>query len=223
MGIGSGIFQRQRCYQSGRIELNRHHRGTMLKQVSLTSALVLATSAYFLHHQYSQKYPIIASYQLPKQSQIHKLLNTNGLIYCDSFATNVTTSLSKEELTEKILNLPSFSQFKDSSTSALGSTRGTITSQKSNRHGISTLLHWVWTSETLPSTSTTMAKYGYPFKLMTGGFQELLIIEGDHNTKTIYLSSLHDYQDLRDGKTIPRFMQTLYSDYQRAVLDGIIV
>jgi hypothetical protein len=195
---------------------------SILKRISIVSGITIGGCYYFLHKQLGQEYKNIRPYELSPESRITKMLKMghnpgdNYFAYCDTFKKTIHTSLSKEELNEKILQSPLLKGVADGS---MKSFDGKITSIKSNNSSLSTLIAWKWGPPGITSFFETIAGYGYPWRLMNGGVHELLIISKGSDEYDIYFASAHEYKDLRDGKLIPRWVQALHRDYGRLVLE----
>ncbi|CEP22360.1 unnamed protein product [Cyberlindnera jadinii] len=201
----------------------------ILKRLSITSGLLVCGGYFYLHRQLEQQYPNIRSYELPGQSRIAPLLKKSlpapgepYFAYCDTFKQTVVTKLTKEQLTEHILETPALKQL-DSQGSSLGTFTGEVLPSKVNRNSESTLLKWRWSNESIVGFFETLAQYGYPWRMMNGGVHEILVIstgsDGDSNVYDVYFASAHEYKYLRDGKFIPRWTQTLHRDYGRVILN----
>jgi hypothetical protein len=64
-----------------------------------------------------------------------------------------------------------------------------------------------------------LSSYGFPWRLMNGGFHELYIEKVGSEKIDVYFSTAYEYNDLRDGKLFPKLVQNLHRDYGRFLLE----
>lgn len=92
-----------------------------------------------------------------------------------------------------------------------------IVSEKEAKEFNSTLQVWEWKNPTIVSFFEKLARWGYPFRMMNGGYHELYI-EPYGQSYRVYYSSAHEYRDLNDGKVIPKWTQHCHRTYARLIL-----
>ncbi|KAK9470662.1 uncharacterized protein V1510DRAFT_422415 [Dipodascopsis tothii] len=70
----------------------------------------------------------------------------------------------------------------------------------------------------------SLAGYGYPWRLMTGGYHEIYAerVPGTTGTVRLWFASAHEYAAHRDGKTIPQWVLGLHRIYARIILRSAI-
>ncbi|CCE86242.1 Piso0_005901 [Millerozyma farinosa CBS 7064] len=83
----------------------------------------------------------------------------------------------------------------------------------------SEVFSWRWSDKSLLKFFESAASWGYPFRLMNGGYQELYIEKKpDSSGYNVFYANSHEYNDLNDGKVIPQFTQSLHKTYARFIL-----
>lgn len=208
----------------------------------------------------SAHYPNVPVSALPKDMQIHRLLDeelaaTNRfsrdrkpyIAYCDSFTVRLPLAIQKtaafergdgdeaaiEEILCKFLTagwarleadiwgsgretLPDARHCTLSEGSSLGGMM-VVTAHKPG----SVLARWQ-VSQGPISFFDRIARYGYPWRLMNGGFNEIFVekLPGTSGTVRLWFVSAHDYTAEGTGreKIIPGFVQRLHRIFARAVL-----
>lgn len=78
---------------------------------------------------------------------------------------------------------------------------------------------WSWRHPDLVRFFEKLSDFGYPFRLMNGGIQQLQVrpIKGSNMYEVLY-SNGHIYNDLRDGKIVPKWTLHLHRTYARIIL-----
>lgn len=176
--------------------------------------------------QLSQIYPNIPVEKLPLNTSIKKYLKPNEnkyIAYCDTFKKTVETD-SIDKLNEQFLSYRALqSLVKENADADDNSTwqSQTITQSTGWRGKYrDTLLWWQWNNKkNVVSNFEKLASWGYPWRMMNGGYHELYIEPTDKDkTFDVYFTCAHEYNDLKDGKVIPEWVQNLHRFYGRIIL-----
>lgn len=175
---------------------------------------------YFIDQKLSSKYPDFPLSQLPKESQVTNLTKRNNnkyYPYFDIYKTSVKAN-SIDQVNLKFLSTPGISNIitNDSKTSTIQSQILKTTDTKNSK---STIIKWGWNpSFQIVPFFEKISNYGYPWRMMNGGIHEILIIKKSIDEYDIWFSTIHEYNDKRDGKLIPNWVQSLHRNYARIIL-----
>ncbi|CDR39966.1 CYFA0S04e01024g1_1 [Cyberlindnera fabianii] len=198
---------------------------SVLRKISMYSALIGFGGYFVLHQQLKKKYPDVPLYNLPDSTHIKSTFPPSNsktyIAYCDTFKTTITTTASKAQIADSVLKWPTLQNLQTDgpSSTATGAITGEKVSRTSKPKYESVILKWNWApSSHIVSTFEWLAGYGYPWRLMNGGYHEILVQQVGENTYDVYFVTAHEYNNLRDGKVIPGFMQALHKDFGRLVL-----
>ncbi|ODV62689.1 uncharacterized protein ASCRUDRAFT_137327 [Ascoidea rubescens DSM 1968] len=94
----------------------------------------------------------------------------------------------------------------------------------------SNLLQWEIYPPSLVSFFEKIAKYGYPWRLMNGGYHEVYIhfipnknTNNENGKFKIYFTCAHEYNKFNhDGKILPKFTMWLHRFYAKLLLDQAV-
>lgn len=192
------------------------------KNLFYTSLIGGTCGSYYLHLQLRNKFPDIPTYELPKNSRTSSKFKDvpegTYTAYCDTFKITLDSN--------KINDLPKIREiFLDQGLlkhlkSETGPLKTEIYDPINEKVRDSTLLKWKWTDTKLVDFFEKISNYGYPWRLMSGGFHELYIERNGLDKIDVYYSSAHQYKELRDGKLIPKLVQCLHRDFARVLLQS---
>lgn len=175
---------------------------------------------YFIDKKLSTEYPGYPLSNLPKESQVPVLTKKNGGVYYPYFDIYKTTvkSNSIDDINLKFLSTPGIVNIvtNDSKTSIINSK---ILQTKDSKNSKSTILKWQWNPTfQIVNFFEKASSYGYPWRMMNGGIHEILITKKSQDEYDVWFSTVHEYNDKRDGKLIPNWVQSLHRNYARLLL-----
>lgn len=180
----------------------------VLKLFGLGAVSYLCGSYYL-----SLKLPNVSYNNLPKKMTMKTIVAHTGcdIPYCDTFRVVVR---------DKSMNLIKSTFFNSSLIRmSLGSNglETRIISEREGKEFNSTLQEWEWKDPNIVLLFEKLARWGYPFRMMNGGYHELYI-EPCGQFYRVYYASAHEYRDLNDGKVIPKWTQHCHRTYARLIL-----
>ncbi|CCH46561.1 hypothetical protein BN7_6154 [Wickerhamomyces ciferrii] len=205
-----------------------------MKSRTFISITIPFIGYYFINKELSKKYPDFPKNQLPKESKLQNYIqrsNDKYFAYTDIFKTQVHSN-SIDEVSTKFLNSPGISNLIVESNS-INTNDNTITTSPStilnsqiiktiqSKNAHSTIISWYWNPNySIVSFFEKLSSYGYPWRLMNGGIHEILLVKSKEQDGIIdiYFSTAHQYNDKRDGKLIPNWVQSLHRNYARIIL-----
>lgn len=178
---------------------------------------------YYVDQKLSAKYPDIPLSQLPSDSKLKQFMKPKSskqyFAYSDIYKTTVKSE-SLDQLNLKFLSTPGISNLvsNESKTAPLQSQ---VLKTFDSKNSKSTILEWHWSSNSgIVPFFETLSSYGYPWRMMNGGLHEILIKKSQSNPDEfdVWFSTTHEYNDKRDGKLIPNWVQSLHRNYARVLL-----
>lgn len=185
---------------------------------------------YYIDTKLSSMYPDIPLSQLPKNSKLKNYMqnsikksNEKYFAYSDIYKTTIESN-SIEEINDNFLTTPGISNLVNNrvSSSAFESKIVDIFDEPKKGYK-STLIEWSWCSNLgIVSFFEKLSKYGYPWRIMNGGLHEIYIEKSKNSNKSdeydVWFSTTHEYNNHRDGKLIPEWVQSLHRNYARMLL-----
>lgn len=180
----------------------------VLKLLGLGAVSYLCGSYYL-----TLKFPSVSYNDLPEKMSIRSIEALNGcyIPYCDTFQA-VVRDTSMSQIKSDFFNSTLIKMSIDSS----GLTNRII-SEKEGKEYNTTVQGWEWKGPNIVLFFEKLARWGYPFRLMSGGYHELYI-EPYGQYYRVYYASAHEYRNLDDGKVIPKWTQHCHRTYARLIL-----
>lgn len=194
--------------------------------MKLRTIVVIATpfvGYYYVDQQLSTKYPDIPLSQLPSDSKLKQFMKPKTskqyFAYSDIYKTT-TKGESLDQVNMKFLSTPGISTLisNDSKSATLESQ---VVKSFDSKNSKSTIMEWHWNKNSgIVPFFETLSSYGYPWRMMNGGLHEILIKKSQNNPDEfeVWFSTTHEYNDSRDGKVIPKWVQSLHRNYARVLL-----
>ncbi|CUM67412.1 uncharacterized protein PRCAT00005106001 [Priceomyces carsonii] len=165
--------------------------------------------------------PEVEPGEMPADMRIMSVIKSNtnpnvSVPYCDIFKIKLQKSnfldVSKSFFDRKALEFDDNGAFK-----IFGNTSLTDSKKKTQ----STVWRWKWSDDHLVKFFEKLASWGYPFRLMNGGYHELYVeTDSKEDAIEVYFANAHEYADLGDSKILPKWVRSLHRVYARYLLSS---